>query len=70
MYIFGGRSVDKRLNDLHCLNLDTMVWTEIWEGCQPREMQHWLLNSSYDGIFDLEDGTIVPEPRALHSFTR
>ncbi|CAH1793267.1 unnamed protein product [Owenia fusiformis] len=28
-YIFGGRHIDERLNDLHILNLDTLTWSGI-----------------------------------------
>jgi len=28
-YVFGGRSGDKRLNDLHALDLETLQWTEL-----------------------------------------
>ncbi|KAL4239030.1 Kelch domain-containing protein 2 [Mactra antiquata] len=27
LYIFGGRHQDRRLNDLHCLNIDTLTWS-------------------------------------------
>ncbi|OWF48599.1 Kelch domain-containing protein 2 [Mizuhopecten yessoensis] len=27
VYLFGGRHIAERLNDLHCLNLDTLTWT-------------------------------------------
>ncbi|XP_013400168.1 kelch domain-containing protein 2-like [Lingula anatina] len=27
VYLFGGRHCSQRLNDLHCLNLDTMTWS-------------------------------------------
>ena len=26
-YVFGGRHMDTRLNDLHCLDMDKMEWT-------------------------------------------
>ena len=58
------------MNDLYTLDLQTMTWTCLWGGYQPPDILHWLEVSVHDGILDTEDGTIVPEPRVLHSFTR
>ena len=35
VYIFGGRCKQRRLNDLHSLDLKTMTWTQMDEGSNP-----------------------------------
>lgn len=30
-YIFGGRLMDERINALHCLDMDTMKWSEEYD---------------------------------------
>ena len=69
MFLFGGRTRDRRVNDLYCLNLKTLTWILIWEGYHPPDPLRWLNMSAHDGILDTEEGRIVPEPRALHSLT-
>ncbi len=69
-YLFGGRTKEKRLNDLHSFHIPTKTWTMISEGYQPPDILSWLETTCNDGILDTEDGSIVPEPRVLHSCTR
>ncbi|XP_022321387.2 kelch domain-containing protein 1-like [Crassostrea virginica] len=42
VYIFGGRHMDLRLNDLHCLDLHTMAWSgALCVGTDPPEGRSW-----------------------------
>ena len=68
-YLFGGRTRNRRMNDLYSFDLKTRTWTKLWDGFHPPDVLRWLEVSVHDGILDTEDGAIVPEPRVLHSFT-
>lgn len=56
VYIFGGRTIHRRMNDLHQLNLKTMTWTTIIRGTENLDP------------FGPPDPS-KPEPRSLHSLT-
>ncbi|KAK7835952.1 hypothetical protein U0070_004043 [Myodes glareolus] len=43
-FVFGGRYRDARMNDLHCLNLDTWEWNELsWHSLTPVSSDHLFL---------------------------
>ena len=54
--VFGGRSRQRRLNDLHCLNLETLTWSQLEAGTQP---DPWAPASIK-----------CPAPRSLHTMAR
>ena len=53
VFIFGGRCRQRRLNDLHCLDLETLTWSQLEAGTQP---DPWAPASS-----------LCPAPRSLHT---
>ena len=72
LFIFGGRTLSCRLNDIHALNLTTLQWTKFSSGYQP-ELSDLIgtgLMSDRDGAVCDTDGILYPEGRSLHSFTR
>ena len=56
VFIFGGRGRQGRLNDLHCLDLRTLTWSQLEAGTQP---DPWAPAS-----------VLRPAPRSLHTLTR
>lgn len=72
LIVFGGRSLKHRLNDIYTLNLKTHEWSRISSGYQPElsELVGNGLISDRDGSVCDPSGTVYPEGRSLHSFTR
>ena len=56
VFVFGGRCRQRRLNDLHCLDLESLTWSLLEAGTQP---DPWAPASS-----------LCPAPRSLHTMVR
>ena len=72
LIIFGGRSLNCRMNDVYALNLANMTWVRLSSGYQP-ELSELIGNglmSDRDGSVCDGNGVSYPEGRSLHSFAR
>ncbi|XP_008169850.1 kelch domain-containing protein 1 isoform X4 [Malaclemys terrapin pileata] len=57
-YIFGGRVLQTRMSDLHCLNLDTWIWSgRLWHtACLGTEGEVMIFGGSKDDLHFLDTG--------------